>query len=198
MNPTLAGWIRGTHTREPAYTGGRPGCQTGSIFALAPSSQIPKREATAASNLDTLLDRGIDRVVHAVEFSKTAAPLREGTPSERYALEPKGLPRTGPTSIALSAGRDQPRAAVRHRAPRGYRHLTRPEYFRRSGRRAQETICTVTARRRGRSSKSIRTICCQVPIPSEPSTSGSVTDGPITAARRWACAFESWLSRLCS
>jgi len=34
------------------------------------------------SNLDTSLDRGRSRSVHAVEFSKTVAPLQEGNPPQ--------------------------------------------------------------------------------------------------------------------
>jgi hypothetical protein len=62
----------------------------------------------------------------------------------------------------------------------------------------QETTWTVTVRVRGRSSKSISTICCQVPSASVPSTSGIVSEGPISAARWWACELVSWLRRLCS
>ena len=47
-----------------------------------------------------------------------------------------------------------------------------------------DSTWTVTFRRRGRSSKSISTTCCQIPSASAPSRSGIVFDGPITAARR--------------
>ena len=57
---------------------------------------------------------------------------------------------------------------------------------------------TMTVRSRGRSSKSTRTSCCQVPRMRRPSSTGSVSDGPITEARWWACELLSWLSRLCS
>ena len=57
---------------------------------------------------------------------------------------------------------------------------------------------TVTVRWRGRSSKSMSTTCCQVPSASRPSMTGIVSDGPITAARRCACALLSWLRMLCS
>ena len=55
-------------------------------------------------------------------------------------------------------------------------------------RASQDRTWTVTVRERGRSSKSISTTCCQVPSASRPSTTGIVSDGPITAARR--CAWE--------
>jgi hypothetical protein len=57
---------------------------------------------------------------------------------------------------------------------------------------------TTTSRRRGRSSKSSSTNCCQVPSTSSPSTIGTVSEGPISAARRCAWAFVSALRRLCS
>jgi hypothetical protein len=57
--------------------------------------------------------------------------------------------------------------------------------------RAYDTTWTVTLRVRGRSSKSISTTCCQVPSMRRPSTSGIVSDGPISAARKWAWAFVS-------
>jgi hypothetical protein len=64
--------------------------------------------------------------------------------------------------------------------------------------RGQDSSCTATSRRRGRSSKSISTICCQVPRASAPSTTGTLSEGPINAARRCACALVSALRRLCS
>ncbi len=65
-------------------------------------------------------------------------------------------------------------------------------------RRAQAATWTATVRSRGRVSKSIRTICCQVPRASFPSTTGIATDGPTIAARAWAWPLVSWLRRLCS
>ena len=51
---------------------------------------------------------------------------------------------------------------------------------------AYESTWTCTSRRRGRSSKSISTICCQVPSTNRPATSGTVSDGPSKEARRCA------------
>ena len=63
---------------------------------------------------------------------------------------------------------------------------------------AQETTCTTTVRSRGRSSKSIRTSCCQVPSARRPPISGTCSEAPISEARWWACELVSWLRRLCS
>src|SRR4051794_11757784 len=63
---------------------------------------------------------------------------------------------------------------------------------------AHDTTDTETTRSRGRSSKSTSTTCCQVPRPSSPRRTGTDSDGPITAARRCACAFVSSLRTLCS
>ena len=46
-----------------------------------------------ASNLDTLLGRGTAESAHAVEFSKTVAPLpRGGFPPQRRVREPNRIP----------------------------------------------------------------------------------------------------------
>jgi hypothetical protein len=138
--------------------------------------------------------------VHAVEFSKTVAPLRERVSFPAVRPGPEQGSRGGPISIARRRVRWEgpPRSSEtrKHRwcsiAPaRGSR---RPRCLD----RRQDRTCTVTVRVRGRSSKSISTSCCQVPSASRPSTSGTVSDGPITAARRCAWAFVSWLRRLCS
>jgi hypothetical protein len=62
---------------------------------------------TTASNLDTLPAEGSAEGAHAVEFSKTVAPLRErwllspgGAPEARQTSPPRG----GPTSIASDLG----------------------------------------------------------------------------------------------
>ena len=47
-----------------------------------------------------------------------------------------------------------------------------------SGRSRYASTCTITLRSRGRSSKSTRTSCCQVPVTSRPSRRGMVSDGP--------------------
>jgi hypothetical protein len=96
---------------------------------------------------------------------------------------PRCLNRTGggPTSIALNTDV----VAKRRKAMR--RVLVRV---------GQHRTWTTIVRCRGRSSKSMSTICCQVPSARRPSTMGIVSDGPITAARRWAWELESWLSRL--
>src|SRR5437588_5691320 len=129
---------------------------------------------------------------HAVEFSKTVAPLlgrwflpggrAEGHPaSERideYSAEsrPGGCPRGD-----VPARRPAPKSVFSRRADASATVA--------GGSGPYEITCTVTVRLRGRSSKSISTICCQVPSARRPPTSGIVSDGPITAARRCAWAF---------
>src|SRR5262249_29858012 len=58
-------------------------------------------------------------------------------------------------------------------------------------------ICTTTSRLRGRLSKSINTICCQVPSSNRPSLNGTVSEHPSSAARtcEWplpSCQVSSW------
>ena len=130
------------------------------------------------------LSRGGRDGAHAVEFSKTVAPLRRGgsSPNVRArTTEKKRRARGGLTSIA-----PDPRAGERcgGEAP----GLSR----------FQLTTWTSTVRCRGRSSKSIKTTCCHVPSASRRSTKGIVSEGPITAARKCAWAFVSWLRRLWS
>jgi hypothetical protein len=201
MNPTLAGWIRGTHTREPAYTGGRPGCQTGSISALEPSSSQNPENGTRDDGVEpghTPRPRDSIELCMLLSFQRPPHLSRKVLPSQGYALDAAGAfqGRTDEYSALRRAWANElisDRGAPGRRdggsiAGRGVRRRPAPH----------ETICTVTVRVRGRSSKSIRTICCQVPRASEPSRRGTVTDGPITAARRWAWALESWLRRLWS
>ena len=76
----------GSPSAKAGETGARrthraPGARRGQSWHRR-SSAIPQRELTqaTASNLDTSLDRGRSRSVHAVEFSKTVAPLQEGNP----------------------------------------------------------------------------------------------------------------------
>jgi hypothetical protein len=93
---------------------------------------------------------------------------------------PHGFP-TGPTVSRPASDRavpDRPRSSL-------------------PGLPGYDKTCTVTVRVRGRSSKSIKTSCCQVPRARRPSTTGTVSEGPITAARMCAWALVSWLSRLC-
>ncbi len=180
---------------RPAATGARctqraPKRKTGSILAppfemLPERSLLPERSVRAtASNLDTL-SRPIARSksVHAVEFSKTVAPLRGGESSLGARPGPNDRSRGGPTSIALSTG------VVSRRRKSCDASLVRS---------AQLRTWTLTVRSRARSSKSMSTICCQVPSARRPSSTGIVSDGPISAARRWAWELVSWLSRLCS
>src|SRR5881275_526594 len=56
------------------------GARRGTSILAPPCARPRKREsATTASNLDTLLDRGFrSKGAHAVEFSKTVAPLGRG------------------------------------------------------------------------------------------------------------------------
>ena len=156
------------------------------------------------------LDRGSVEGAHAVEFSKTVAPLQEGASFPQARPRTDFRPRSGPLSIAPNPGREagprkifgpplqgpRIRAQARLSAGSGPGRAgglgpVEPAGSRRSSPTSYETIWTVTVRLRGRSSKSIRTTCCQVPSASSPSTSGIVSDGPITAARRWAWALVS-------
>ena len=59
-----------------------------------------------------------------------------------------------------------------------------------------EDLRRTTRRSRGRSSKSTSTSCCQVPVTSRPSRSGTVSEGPTIAARMWACELVSAFSSL--
>jgi len=137
---------------------------------------------------------------HAVEFSKTAAPLGGGGSSARAH---SGAVPSGQWSVARPASRVQAAALLQRRGtvsraepvigalPGSRRRLTGRAVRRgkgarrRAGPAAYETTCTCTSRRRGRSSKSIRTSCCQVPRTRRPATSGTVSDGPTSEARRW-------------
>jgi hypothetical protein len=183
---------------------------------LAPSSEIPmegtrgrKRDRrSTASNLDTLLDRGFDRVVRMLLSFQRPSHLFRKVVLPRARPEPRRGSRGGPVSIAPNAGRTKEIERRRAR-PSSSREIpahrrkwpdapARPGIGEREPGHAHDAICTVTVRCRGRSSKSIRTTCCQVPSARRPSTSGIVSDGPITAARRCAWALVSWFRRLCS
>ena len=129
------------------------------------------------------------RGAHAVEFSKTVAPLQEGASFSGARPRTCRLPeRTGKYS-AETVSRKPRRESTSYRPTEHSRPRLRPLY---------DSTWTVTTRLRGRSSKSIRTSCCQVPSASSPSTTGIVSDGPMIAARRWAWELVSWLRRLCS
>jgi hypothetical protein len=128
---------------------------------------------------------------HAVEFSKTAVPLG-GDSSTGHARAMQLSVRARKYSACAQAGEARflcPGLSFR-RTPWPSGDDSDAHY--------QDTTCTSTSRRRGRSSKSISTSCCQVPSASAPSTTGTLSDGPISAARRCACAFVSALRRLCS
>ena len=90
--------------------------------------------------------------------------------------------------------------AVGHHDPAGaaLAGLARQRRRRRSRLGRQETTCTTTVRSRGRSSKSIRTSCCQVPSARRPPITGTCSEAPISEARWWAWELVSWFSRLCS
>jgi len=59
------------------------------------------------------------------------------------------------------------------------------------GRQPCPTTVTSTVRRRGRLSWLIRMACCQVPSLSRPPRTGSVSDGPSSAAWTWLCPLPS-------
>jgi hypothetical protein len=174
---------------ELAYTA-NSGRKTGSILA-PPSKQIRKADQSdgGVEPGHTPRPRDRPRGAHAVEFSKTVAPLQEGDSFLVGHPRTCRLPeRTGNYS-AESVSRKPRRESTSYRPTEHSRPGLRPLYA---------STWTVTTRLRGRSSKSIRTICCQVPSASSPPTTGIVSDGPMIAARRWAWELVSWLRRLCS
>ncbi len=136
-----------------------PERKTGSILAPPPIS--PCGPASDGDRTWTHLGRGSAESAHAVEFSKTVAPLQKGF-LRRHAREPK-LSRGGPVSIARNNGPGKrstapqpagPTPGVRNLPPVGFAPLRAP---------ATLEDLDVHGRRRGRSSKSIRTNCCHVP-----------------------------------
>jgi hypothetical protein len=55
-----------------------------------------------------------------------------------------------------------------------------------------------SSRRRGRLSKSTKTICCHVPSVRRPAANGTVSDGPSSAARTWLWPLPSPQRALCA
>jgi hypothetical protein len=215
--PVLADQVLTPTRGEPDVHEGFPGRRRG--FNSGTVAQRLLAYASAGqrcSNLDTLLGRGRPRGAHAVEFSKTAALSRKVLPSAWVRPGIRGGSRGGPTIIARGArhgkkaGKPFRCAAgapcatltmVAGRSAVASRPLRDAERVRCGDAAPQppyDRICTVTTRWRGRSSKSSRTICCQVPRANCPSTTGIVSEGPMIAARRCAWAFVSWFRRLCS
>ena len=95
------------------------------------------------------------------------------------------MARPKPSPIPERTGKYSARPAVLGiLAEPGWEVLAEPLWHVLADGSPHDTTWTVTVRRRGRSSKSISTTCCQVPSASRPSTIGIVSDGPITAARR--------------
>ncbi len=161
------------------------------VLLRAPNQ--PASRPFGASNLDAHLMARCDwaRGAHAVEFSKTVAPNREGD-SFFERRTPGTCPgeRTGQDSTVLGA----PQWRRLGSAGRPGRSILAGS---RGGTPARQlTTWTETTRSRGRSSKSSRTTCCQVPRPRPPSTIGIDSEGPMIAALRCAWAFVSWLSSL--
>ena len=178
------------------------GRMTRSILAPSPrgpEGQVQRRRRTWTHSST----EGRSKGAHAVEFSKTVAPHREGSSLPRARLRPRPVSgRTGNYSVeirALGKARNSPRSARRRWmiavGDRAIGSAPLPAVISAAGADLRlgltaspsyETTCTVTVRVRGRSSKSISTTCCQVPSARWPSTSGIVSEGPITAARRCA------------
>jgi len=199
----------------------------------------PSPATRSADRTWTHTGSGFDPGAHAVEFSKTATPCREGDSFSRGATgrtqrpartaEYSALPARPPTRPAWRGAASAGRGTVAHPgaarmsgaalgigAPWASGRWTsglrverqrrasglRVEWQRRASERAAgaayDSTCTDTTRSRGRSSKSSRTICCQVPRPSSPPTIGIVSLGPTSAARKWLWALVSWLRSLCS
>src|SRR5690242_19537879 len=143
------------------------GRKTGSILA-PPSKQIRKADQSDGGVEPGHTSRSRDRPrgAHAVEFSKTVAPLQEG------ASFLVGHPRT----CRLSERTGKYSAESVPRKPRRESTSYRPtEHSRTERRPLYDRIWTATTRLRGRSSKSMRTICCQVPSANSPPTTGIVS-----------------------
>jgi hypothetical protein len=153
-------------------------CRKGLLLSGTPASRIESRgrpisiapEHRVAKLSSDILTRPSD----------WAAPSRSNiAPAEAESLlwvdRRRSRPPTRPFAAAAPAARQRPRPGVDH-----------------------DRTLTVTVRCRGRSSKSSSTSCCQVPSARRPSISGIVSEGPISAARRCACALVSWFRRLCS
>jgi hypothetical protein len=172
------------------------GTQDGvNLGTVVPSKKTRKAGARAtASNLDTLLGRGIDRRVRMLlSFQRPSHLLEKGCPSQGRARDSVAGSRGGLMSIDTRSARGQwRRRAPRRRSPARAWILAqsqtaqaiRPSRDHLDG--GHETTWTVTVRVLGRSSKSISTSCCHVPRASVPSSTGTVSEGPITAARRCA------------
>jgi hypothetical protein len=164
----------------------------GTEYTVAPRSMTGQSQVRRARLGDRRIEpgrtpsRGSDSGAHAVEFSKTATPCREGDSFSRGATGRDQQPARTAEYSAQPA--KPPRASTAGAPPQRPRHCSA----------SQDSTCTETIRSRGRSSKSTRTTCCQVPSPSSPPTIGMVSLGPMRAARRWLWAFVSWLRTLCS
>ena len=145
----------------------------------------------------TISTEGRSRVRMLLSFQRPSHLFGKGFPSQGRTRNRSRF-RSGPTSIALHwppHGRAGSRDTGIAASARGCAQLAaRPE----RRRRALSDDLDRDRPVRGRSSKSSSTICCQVPSASRPSTIGIVSEGPISAARRWAWALVSWLRRLCS
>ena len=109
-DPALAGNGSAVPTRgSPRTQAGVRGTRRGQSLLWRRRHGIPRGDKGRRRRTWTHSStEGFDRVVHAVEFSKTAAPLQEGCPSQGHAPKPAGAFRDGPTSIALSDERGQP------------------------------------------------------------------------------------------
>ena len=95
---------QGRHVRGSMYTVSLPERKTG--FNLGTVRSWPRGAVgTTVSNLDTH-SVWVDRGAHAVEFSKTAAPLARGYPS-CGTLFPSDRGRAGPRSIAAARASGQ-------------------------------------------------------------------------------------------
>jgi len=154
--------------RSPMYTegsGAQDGVNSGPSFEPLLERSAPS-DGVEPGHIHSAGVR--PKSVHAVEFSKTVAPLLGGASSSGARPGPRTRSRGGPTSIALKTG------VIAKRRNRRPRILVRVD---------QDRTWTLTVRSRGRSSKSMRTICCQVPSVGRPSSTGTVSDGPMIAAR---------------
>jgi hypothetical protein len=160
--------------QRPRYTV-RPQAQDGVNLGTADRATCEDRPFDGVEPGHTPRSRIRSKGAHAVEFSKTVAPFRKVFLLKRRAR------------LRLEPGRTHEYSAgIRRQLEDSERRRPAP-----CSAIAQNTTWTETVRSRGRSSKSISTICCQVPRLRRPSVRGKDSEGPIRAARWWAWELES-------
>jgi hypothetical protein len=117
LGPSLVGSDPCAHSIRRRFKGRRcgarvhrwaPGRKTGSIWHRRSNFATNGVDQTTASNLWTHSSTEVrSKGAHAVEFSKTVAPFKEGFPPETARPGAKMRSRGGPTRIALETGLNQ-------------------------------------------------------------------------------------------